>query len=103
MPRINTQVGTTHLPKRSFLIARVLQRIRVAVRPFAKAALFELSDDGFDSPFEILVACIISIRTRDETTVPTARCLFEAARTPQAMARLSPADIDQRIRACTFH
>ncbi|MFL5245833.1 MAG: hypothetical protein ACJ8FY_27480 [Gemmataceae bacterium] len=56
MSKSHPEAGTT-LRKRPFSINRVLQRIRVAVRPFAKAALFELFDDGFDTPFEILVAC----------------------------------------------
>jgi endonuclease-3 len=89
--------------KQPFDVAEALRRIRVAVEPYAKAALFELAEQGYDSPFEQLVACLISIRTRDETTLPTARRLFAVARTPAAMADLSPAEIDDLIRACTFH
>lgn len=40
-----------------------IARIEAAVKPFAKAAMFELAEDGFASPFELLAACIISIRT----------------------------------------
>src|SRR5215475_14641100 len=90
-------------PKRPFDIDQVIRRIRVAMRPFPKAAMFELADDGFNSPFEQLVACIISIRTRDEVTVPTARKLFERARTPLEVSRLTSREINQLIRACTFH
>jgi endonuclease-3 len=89
--------------KRPFDIDQVIRRIRVAVRPFAKAAMFELADDGFSSPFEQLVACVISIRTRDEVTIPTARKLFERARTPLEVSRLTSREIDRLIRACTFH
>jgi endonuclease-3 len=89
--------------KRPFDIGQVIRRIRVTVRPFAKAAMFELADDGFSSPFEQIVACIISIRTRDEVTIPTARRLFARARTPLEVARLTSREIDQLIRACTFH
>jgi endonuclease-3 len=89
--------------KRPFDINQVIRRIRVAVRPFARAAMFELADDGFSSLFEQLVACIISIRTRDEVTVPTARKLFERARTPLEVSRLTSREIDRLIRACTFH
>jgi endonuclease-3 len=90
-------------PKRPFDIDQVIRRIRVAVRPFPKAAMFELADDGFSSPFEQLVACIISIRTRDEVTIPTARRLFARARTPLEVSRLTSREIDQLIHACTFH
>lgn len=89
--------------KRPFDVAVAIPRLREAVAPFPKAALFELAADGFDSPFEQLVACIISIRTRDETTLPVARRLFEAARTPAAVAKLTADRIDKLIGACTFH
>jgi len=59
-----------------------MRRLREAVRPFPKAALFELAEDGFNTPFETLVACILSIRTLDEVMLPTARRLFARARTP---------------------
>jgi len=89
--------------KLSFDINQVIRRIRLAVRPFAKVALFELADEGFNSPFELLIACVISIRMRDEVTVTTARKLFERARTPLEVSRLTAREIDRLIRACTFH
>jgi endonuclease-3 len=89
--------------KRAFDIDVAIRRIREAVRPYAKAALFQLAEEGFGSPFEILVACIISIRTRDEVTVPTARRLFAVARVPQAVSQLTPAEIDRLISPSTFH
>ena len=91
------------LRKRPFDIDVAVRRLRRAVKPFPKAALFELADDGFDSVFEQLVACIISIRTYDETTLPVARKLFAAARTPRDVALMSPREIDRLIGACTFH
>src|SRR5438094_392657 len=89
--------------QRPFVIDDALRRVRAAVKPFAKAAMFELADDGFDSVCEQLVACIISIRTRDEATVPIARRLFAEARTPADISRLSVAQIDALIRPSTFH
>lgn len=86
-----------------FEIDTAMERIRDAVEPYPKAALFELYEDGFDTPFEILVACIISIRTRDEDTLPCARHLFEQARTPAAMRDLSPEAIEAAIQPSTFH
>jgi endonuclease III len=89
--------------KRPFDIDEVIRRVRAAVRPFAKAAMFELADEGFSSPFEQLVACIISIRTRDEVTIPTARRLFARARTPLEVSCITSREIDQLIHPCTFH
>src|SRR5436305_13304881 len=89
--------------KHPFDIDRAIERIRQAVRPYPKAAMFALAEEGFSTPFELLVACIISIRTRDEVTLVSARRLFGLARTPAAMGRLSAAQIDAAIGASTFH
>lgn len=89
--------------KHPFNIDLVMERIEEAVKPYPKAALFELAEDGFDSPFEQLAACIISIRTRDETTLPASRRLFERARTPAELLALSVSEIDECIHDSTFH
>ena len=89
--------------KQQFDISLMLQRIRRAVREYPKAALFELAGEGFDSPFELLIACLISIRTYDEVTLPVARRFFARARTATEVSQLSPAEIDELIHDCTFH
>ncbi len=89
--------------KRPFDIEEAIPRLREAVAPYPKAALFVLAAEGFASVFEQLVACVISIRTRDETSLPVARKLFAQARTPAAVAKLSVEQIDRLIGACTFH
>src|SRR5215831_6488796 len=89
--------------KERFDIDRVMRLVRSTVRPFRKAAMFELADEGYDSPFEQLIACIISIRTFDEVSLPTAKRLFEVARTPEAIAKLSVEQLDRLIWAATFH
>lgn len=89
-------------PKEPHDIDQMMSRLREAVRPFPKAAMFELAEAGFASPFEQLVGCIISIRTYDEVTLPAAKRLFARARTPAEMARLAPHEIEALIRPATF-
>lgn len=96
----------THLDpgaKTDFDIDAAVAYLRAAVAPFPPAAMFGLADEGFHSAFEQLLACIISIRTYDETTFLCARRLFAAARTPAQVAALEPAAIDTLISPCTFH
>jgi endonuclease-3 len=97
------ELDLTRLPKKPFDIEDAISRIRAAIAPFPKAALFELYERGFTSLFEQLIACIISIRTLDEVTIPTAERLFSAARTPAQVAGMTPAQIDRRIERATFH
>jgi endonuclease-3 len=93
-----------HRPdKRPFDIDEAMARVREAVRPFPRAMLFELYDEGHTSPFEILVACLISVRTRDEASLIMARQLFEKARTPAEMAALDINEIDALIARSSFH
>jgi endonuclease-3 len=91
------------MDKKPFDMRRAAKLIDQAVRPYKKAAMFELAEDGFSTTFEQLVACMISIRTFDEVTIPVARRLFERARTPEEMAQLSAAEIDALIHQSTFH
>ncbi|MBV8720029.1 MAG: endonuclease III [Chloroflexi bacterium] len=65
--------------------------------------LFQLYEDGHTSAFEILVACLISVRTRDETSLAMARRLFAQARTPTAIAKMDINAIDALIDKCAFH
>jgi endonuclease-3 len=73
-----------------------------AVAQFPKAALFELHDEGYLTPFEILVACIISVRTRDETTLPVARRLFDRARSPLEILALPDEDLEKILSGSAF-
>ena len=91
--------------KKAFDIDEVLGRIRSAIaeRGVADAAMFALASEGYTSLFEQLVACIISIRTYDETMLVCARRLFERARTPAEVSRLPVRTIDSLIRQSAFH
>ena len=84
-------------------IDRALSLILAAIRPYPKAAMFELAEQGYSRPFEQLIACIISIRTLDEVSLPAALRLLEQARSPAALAKLTPAEIDRLITPSTFH
>jgi endonuclease-3 len=86
-----------------FDIDVAMERIAAAVTPYPPAALFELAEEGYSSPFEQLMACIISIRTRDETTLVVARRLFVAARTPVQLVALPPDVLDDLLHPSTFH
>ena len=91
--------------KRPFDFDVALPRIRDTLKAIdvADAAMFALAELGHGSVFEQLVACVISIRTRDEVMLPVARALFERAPTPEKMARLSVEQIDRLIGSATFH
>ena len=90
-------------PKLPFDIDEVMRRIRAAVADVPDAAMFALRDLGYGTLFQQLVACIISIRTTDEVSLPTALALLEQAPTPKDVAALDVREIDAAIRSATFH
>lgn len=83
-------------------IVVMMRRLRRAVRDLPDAAMFELRDRGRTSVFAQLVACIISIRTRDEVSLPAAMRLLDAAPDAAAVARLTPSRIATLIRPSAF-
>lgn len=80
----------------------VLARIEEAIRPYPKAAMFELSERGYSSLFEQLISCIVSIRTLDETTIPVSLRLFEVARTPEQLLAIDMPTLTQLLYGTTY-
>jgi endonuclease III len=61
-----------------------------------------VTENGPD-PFRILVACILSLRTKDEVTYPATERLFAKAKTPKAMLRMTPRAIEKAIYPVGFY
>ena len=85
-----------------FPLDNVLAVIEPAIAPYPKAAMFDLYERGYDSLFEQLISCIISIRTLDETTIPVSLRLFEVARTPADVAALSPEELTPLLYGTSY-
>ena len=56
-----------------------------------------------DDPFRVLAACILSLRTRDETTAPASARLFARAGTPAALLALPEAELARLIYPVGFY
>ena len=88
--------------KEPFDIHEVFRSLRAACARLPKAAMFQLRDEGYHTPYEQLVSSLISARTLDETTIPVCHRLFARARTPAAMAALDEAELVALLRGATF-
>ena len=80
------------------MIAR-LRREAPRWRPTALAEVAERSRD----PFRVLIACLLSLRTKDETTGPASDRLFAIADTPEKMLDLRPKQIERAIFPVGFY
>lgn len=61
-----------------------------------------IQEFGHD-PFLILISCLLSLRTRDTTTLPVCRQLFAVARTPQAILALPEATLQKMLYSVGFY
>jgi endonuclease-3 len=73
--------------------------LKRAVRPWRVPIVGQYRHD----PFETLISCLLSLRTKDATTAAASAGLFRLARTPHAMLRLSPRRIERAIYPVGFY
>ena len=83
-------------------IAVVVARISKAMAHLPDPSV-TLVGKRWKSPFLVLISCILSLRTKDETTLPASERLFKLADTPQAMLKLSLAVIEQAVYPVGFY
>lgn len=55
------------------------------------------------SPYLVMISCILSLRTKDETTLPASERLFAMADTPEKMITLSSRQIEKAVYPCGFY
>jgi len=83
-------------------IGRVIARLRREVPRWRPTAIGQMAERSRD-PFRVLIACLLSLRTKDETTGPASERLFALADTPEKMLRLAPEQIERAIFPVGFY
>jgi endonuclease III len=85
------------------------REIHAAVRilrrevPKWQTPVVTLIAEASDSPFKVLISCILSLRTQDSTTAQASRRLFALADSPETMVQLSVKTIEQAIFPVGFY
>jgi endonuclease III len=88
--------------KRTFDIDRFVAVIESNYRQWNAPIITFIANRGA-TPFEVLVSTLLSLRTKDEVTGAAAQRLFAVARTPQALLRLTPQEIETLIYPVGFY
>jgi endonuclease-3 len=83
----------------------VLHRIADAVGSEFQAGVNQIAPDAGseEAPFRVLVSTLISLRTRDEVTIPASQRLLAAAPDAQRLAQLSEERIQKLIYPAGFY
>jgi endonuclease III len=83
-------------------IDTVMTTLREAAPSWSAPVVTQMATLSRD-PYQVLIACLLSLRTKDETTGPAARRLFALADTPTKMLTLTPAQIEKAIYPVGFY
>jgi endonuclease-3 len=84
-------------------MGRVIARLKARLPEWNPTALAEVAEKTERDPFRILIACLLSLRTKDETTGPAAERLFALADTPEGLLRLPLRRIERTIFPVGFY
>jgi endonuclease-3 len=83
-------------------IAHFLTLLKTASRQWPIPSVSQIAAHK-PTPFKVLIATLLSLRTKDEVTFAAARRLFAIAETPERIARLSNATISDCIYPVGFY
>jgi endonuclease-3 len=80
-----------------------MRALKTAIVRYDLPAVEKISEQQSESPFQILIATLLSARTQDATTHAASTRLFKRARTPRAMAALPIDEIERLIYPVGFY
>jgi len=83
-------------------ISKVIALLRQEYTTWNPPVVTEMAGFSRD-PYLVLIACLLSLRTKDETTGPAARRLFARADIPETMVNLSIGEIKKYIYPVGFY
>jgi len=89
-------------PSRAFPIDRALTVLREFARGL-DVPVVTLAAQVSEDPWEVLAACILSLRTKDATTAEATKRLFARARTPRDTLALEESELARLIYPVGFY
>jgi endonuclease-3 len=82
-------------------ILRTLRFIKAQIRTFVVPSVTQFSKSK--DPYRVLISCLLSLRTKDKTTMQAAHRLFKVADKPESMLKLTAGRIRRLIYPVGFY
>ncbi|MBI5182693.1 MAG: endonuclease III [Nitrospirae bacterium] len=83
-------------------IPKIIKALKEEVKKWNQPIVTEVSNRT-RSPFQVLISCILSLRTKDATTAGASYRLFKLASAPEEMSRLDVKEIEKTIYPVGFY
>ena len=90
------------MPKSPKNISKIISLLKKQSKQFEEPIATKIGERT-RSPFQVLISCIMSLRTKDTTTGPAAKRLFKLAKNPEDMLKLSKKQIEKAIFPVGFY
>lgn len=84
-------------------IPEVIRILKEEALKFKTPYVTEVSNEAGKDPFKVLISCILSLRTKDETTREASIRLFNLADTPEKIIKLTIPEIEKAIYPAGFY
>lgn len=84
-------------------IKRILHILRIQSKNFASPALDQIIQEFGTNPFYILISCLLSLRTKDTTSIPVSKALFEKVKTPRDLVAIPLQKLEEIIYSIGFY
>jgi|TARA_Y100000310_G_C20692873_1_gene823502 endonuclease-3 len=83
-------------------IDKIISLLKKEVQPFETPVGTEIGEKTKD-PFQVLVSCLLSLRTKDTITGPISRKLFLIAKTPKQIDDMSLKKLQNIVRPVNYY
>jgi len=81
---------------------KVISILKKDMKKYTNPSVTQISNTSKD-PFKVMISCILSLRTRDQTTLAASERLFKLAGTPEETAKLTTKQIEKAIYPVGFY
>ncbi len=102
LPKLPKQSTTPARPLDARAVSKALSILRREAPKWNAPIVSFIAVQSRD-PFRTLIGCILSLRTKDETTAAASQRLFDRAATPDAILKLAPATLQKLIYPVGFY
>ncbi|MDD5098027.1 MAG: endonuclease III [Candidatus Omnitrophica bacterium] len=82
-------------------VLKTLKLIKEQVKDYIVPSVTQISRKR--DPYQVLISCILSLRTKDKTTIQASKRLFKIADKPKSMLKLTAGEIQKLIYPVGFY
>ena len=89
--------------ERSARAQAIVNKLKRATAGMTEPAVTQIINEHGRNPFFVLVSCLLSLRTKDTTSLPVSQKLFRMAQTPQELLDIPVKTLEQLIYPVGFY